>query len=338
MTLEIRSIEFSYGKEKILSGISLTVQKGEVYTLLGGSGSGKTTLMNILAGFLSPDKGKVLLDGKDITEYRPEKRGAGMVFQDYALFPHMTVFGNISFPLKVKGISGKELRARVRSLLDRIGLSGYDRRMPSELSGGERQRVALARMLASDPSYLLLDEPLSALDASLRDDLRRDLRRILKEANIPAIYVTHDQVEAMAISDRIGFLDEGRILEEGDPKQLFWRPKMTKTAIFMGVKNIFRIEGNDESSLRSRLGNVPWSGPVPDRIAFRPGSVREKGSGLAFEGIVISSEYRGGEQLLLVETSFGAIKVLSGPKKDRSIGSRVPIVVPIDELIPLMDL
>lgn len=335
MTLEVSDIDFSYGKKKVLNGISLSIDNGEIYSLLGGSGSGKTTLMNIIAGFLERYTGKVTLDGKDLSRQPTEKRGVGMVFQEYALFPHMSVQGNISFPLKVKGIRANVMKGKVSKMIERMELTGLERNMPSELSGGERQRVALARMLASDPKFLLLDEPLSALDASLRDELRRDLRSILKESGIPALYVTHDQEEAMAISDRIGFLHDGRILEEGTPDDLFWRPKGSTTARFMGINNIFDVRGSRDGHLITDIGSIPWDERVPERIAFRPGSSVEDGDGIVLSGEVVETEYRGRDHLVRLKVRDSIVMVVIPPRHDVEKGTRLEVVIPKARIIGL---
>ncbi|RKX99958.1 MAG: ABC transporter ATP-binding protein, partial [Spirochaetes bacterium] len=213
MGLIVKKLQKAY--PEFFMDISLEVKKGELLTLLGPSGCGKTTTLNLIAGFLNPDTGQIILNGEDITNLPPHKRKIGIVFQDYALFPHMNVYKNIAFGLKMSGIDEKRIRKRVEELLRLTKLESYEKRSVTTLSGGEQQRVALARALAPNPELLLLDEPLSALDAKLRKELRGEVRRIIKEIDLTTIYVTHDQEEAMALSDRIAVMKDGKIEQTG---------------------------------------------------------------------------------------------------------------------------
>ncbi len=218
-----------------------SVNNGELLTLLGPSGCGKTTTLQLIAGIQKPDSGRIILNGRDITFLEPWKRDIGIVFQDYALFPHMNVARNISYGLRGKKYDKSVIRKTVRDFLELVRLSGYENRSIDSLSGGEKQRVALARALAPNPGLLLLDEPLSALDASMRKDLRREIRRIQKKLNITTVYVTHDQEEALTISDRILIMSSGKIEQEGTPYEIFNRPETEFSARFLGHSNL--IEG-----------------------------------------------------------------------------------------------
>ncbi len=294
-------------------------------------------MLNIIAGFFKPLKGRVILDGRDITHERCDKRGIGVVFQDYALFPHMTVEGNIGFGPRSRGFSRKKVRTITDDMLDLVGLEGYSGRSTSKLSGGEKQRVALARTLAVKPKVILLDEPLSALDTSLRESLRRDLKMILREQRIITLYITHDQSEALSLSDRIGFLNDGRILEEGSPKQIYWRPVRRKTASFMGFKNSVKVVGIKGNNLVSELGDIPWN---PDRkpieMMFRPESATmEETEGLMINGIVRGSEYRGRDHLLDVTSNGIVYRILAPPDSDHGRGENIVIYVPFGSLVPI---
>ena len=252
--------------------VDISVRDGEFLTLLGPSGCGKTTTLRIIAGLERPDTGKVLFSGRDVTELRPYERNIGIVFQDYALFPHMTVFKNIAFGLEMRGLPKEEIRRKVEWALELVGLSGFENRYPEQLSGGQQQRVALARALVIEPEVLLLDEPLSNLDAKIRERLRSEIRRIQRELGITTIYVTHDQEEAMAISDRIAVMNVGRIEQVGEPLELYYRPRTEFVARFLGTSNIVELEAqNGVAKLGNLEFNVGVDGKV--RVFFRPESV-----------------------------------------------------------------
>ncbi|MEA3559057.1 MAG: ABC transporter ATP-binding protein [Candidatus Thermoplasmatota archaeon] len=334
MMLVIDSVDLSYRRgEKVLRGLSLELHEGEVYTLLGGSGSGKTTALKVVAGFLRPERGRILIEGKDVTLLPPERRKVGFVFQDYALFPHMDVRSNISY-----GISGKRSKRvkKVEGLMELLHLDGLGSRSVHELSGGQKQRVALARALAPEPSIMLLDEPLSALDASLRSGLRKELRSVLEERELTALYVTHDQEEALDLSDRIGIMKGGNVLEEGDPRSIYWRPGYGYTADFMGMVNIFPILGSGENEIHIPIGKLPWKGKVPDRIGFRPGSVKMEGVGLRSRGEVKEIVFRGSDILLEIDVAGETVHV-SIPDKNVSVGDMFEFVIPYPSMVPLRD-
>ncbi|MBE9552237.1 MAG: ABC transporter ATP-binding protein, partial [Proteobacteria bacterium] len=230
-----------FGDKVAVEGIDLEIEEGAIVVLLGPSGGGKTTLLNILGGFLTPTQGRVFIAGADVTEMPAARRPTTTVFQDYALFPHMTIAGNVGFGLKMRGIAGAERAERVARALDMVGLAHTAERRAHELSGGQRQRVALARALVVEPSVLLLDEPLGALDMKLRRQMQEELKAIQRKVGTTFVHVTHDQEEAMAIADRIVVMNNGFIEDMGEPERIYLRPASRFTANFMGENNL--IEG-----------------------------------------------------------------------------------------------
>ncbi len=235
--LRIEGVTKTFGGTQVVKGVDLAFDKGEFVTLLGPSGCGKTTILRMVAGFEQPSTGSIIVEGKDITDLPPNQRKIGMVFQAYALFPNMNVADNIGFGLKIAGASREEREARTEEMLKLIGLPGYGKRYPFELSGGQQQRVALARALAPRPRMLLLDEPLSALDAKIRVSLRDEIRAIQRELGITTLFVTHDQEEALSISDRIVVLSAGNIEQVGSPFEIYNRPATRFVATFVGTLN-----------------------------------------------------------------------------------------------------
>ena len=245
--LEFKGISKSYGKQKVLDNISLTVEAGEVFSLLGPSGCGKTTLLRICGGFEMPDAGQVILDGVDITHMPANRRPVRTVFQNYALFPHMTVWDNIAFGLKIAGYDKKKIREEVQKYLELVQLTGCDHKRPGQLSGGQRQRVAIARALINHPKVLLLDEPLAALDLKLRQRMLIELDTLHDDVGITFLFVTHDQQEAMSISDHIAVLNGGHVAQIGTPVELYEAPRSSFVAAFIGDTNFFHsvVLGSD---------------------------------------------------------------------------------------------
>ncbi|WP_214316582.1 ABC transporter ATP-binding protein [Nonomuraea sediminis] len=237
-TVDVRGVSKMYGEAVALADVSLHVRAGEFMTLLGSSGSGKSTLLNVVAGFTEPTSGSVEVDGADITSAPPYRRDLGMVFQHYALFPHMSVFENVAFPLRRRRVRGKELAERVAAALDTVELGALRDRRPGQLSGGQQQRVALARAIVFQPRVLLMDEPLGALDKRLREQLQLEIKRLHRELGITFVFVTHDQEEALTMSDRIALLRDGRVVQVGTPADLYERPASRYVAEFLGESNL----------------------------------------------------------------------------------------------------
>ncbi|WP_394064802.1 ABC transporter ATP-binding protein [Alcaligenes sp. WGS1538] len=270
-----------YGSNTIINQLSLQIGHGEFFTLLGPSGCGKTTLLRMIAGFITPDEGRLFLDKEDITHLPAHKRETGMVFQDYALFPDKTVFDNVAYGLRVRKKSSSEIQTKVKHILERVELGNLGKRYPGELSGGQRQRVALARALVIEPRVLLMDEPLSNLDAKLRIQMRQVIRELQQEANITAIFVTHDQEEALSMSDRIALLRQGRIDQLDTPEGLYSSPRTAYAADFIGAANLIDILGVHTESGRTTvsiagghlvLNTTPTSAKV--LLAARPENIR----------------------------------------------------------------
>lgn len=259
--LEIRNVTRRFGSFIAVNDVSLSIEAGEFFCLLGPSGCGKTTLLRMMAGFDAPDGGSVWLDGRDMTGVAPENRNVHTVFQSYALFPHMSVADNIGFPLKMAGIAPAEIKKRVDEALEDVSLTGMSSRYPNELSGGQRQRVAVARALINRPKLLLLDEPLAALDAKLKEHMQLELITLQKEVGIAFVYVTHDQQEALALAHRIAVMNHGRIEQLDEPSKIYSFPKNRFVADFIGTCNILEAEVAQTDSDRMRV-RIPGLGEI----------------------------------------------------------------------------
>jgi putative spermidine/putrescine transport system ATP-binding protein len=269
------SVRKTFGDVVAVDDVDLEIGRGEFFTMLGPSGSGKTTTLRLIAGFEKPDSGRILLAGEDVAGRPPYLRDVNTVFQDYALFPHMTVEENVEYGLKVKGVGRKDRRGRARAALDRVRLEGLGARKPLQLSGGQRQRVALARALVNNPQVLLLDEPLGALDLKLRQEMQVFLKALQHDLHKTFIYVTHDQEEALAMSDRIAVFNHGRIEQVGTPAEVYERPLTEFVAGFVGVSNILEREGR-RFTIRPEKIHMLDEGEQPERSpAFEPGRIHE---------------------------------------------------------------
>jgi len=282
-----------FGRVVAAREVSLDIGEGEFFSFLGPSGCGKTTTLRMVAGFERPDSGRVYFNEADVTDLPPEARPVGMVFQNYALFPNMTVFGNVAFPLRLKKKPPEEIRRRVGELLELVHLEGLENRYPRELSGGQQQRVALARALAREPEVLLLDEPLSALDAKIREELRGELKRLQQRLGTTTLYVTHDQEEALALSDRIAVMNEGRVEQVGTPTEVYENPKTLFVARFVGSSS--PIEGEARGGVFYHRGEplgVRVEGEGPGVLILRPEAIRVDPSG-PFEATVRLATYQG---------------------------------------------
>jgi iron(III) transport system ATP-binding protein len=238
MRIDIQNVTKRFGSMAAVSEVDLAIQEGELFTLLGPSGCGKTTLLRLIAGFYAPDEGEIRFDDKRVNDVPPNERGIGMVFQNFALWPHMTVFENVSYGLKLRRISSAEIAKRVGVVFEHVKLGGFEGRYPGQLSGGQQQRVALARALVLNPIILLLDEPLSNLDAKVRVQVRQEIRKLQKDLGITTLYVTHDQEEALTLSDRIAVFNQGKVIQVGPPKALYERPGSRFVADFIGINNL----------------------------------------------------------------------------------------------------
>lgn len=261
--VSVQNLQKSYGASPVFNDINCQIQRGEFVTLLGPSGCGKSTLLRCIAGLTAVDSGKILLDGNDLVPLSPQKRGIGMVFQSYALFPNMTVEQNVAFGLRMQKVNADDSRSRVREALQLVELQDFASRYPHQLSGGQCQRVALARSLVTRPRLLLLDEPLSALDARIRKHLRDQIRQIQRELGLTTIFVTHDQEEALTLSDRIFLMNQGRIVQSGDAETLYTAPVDAFAAGFIGNYNL--LDADSASRLLQR--------PVSSRLAIRPEAI-----------------------------------------------------------------
>jgi len=252
-SLTMKGIEKNFGKVRALKNISLSIESGEFCTLLGASGSGKSTLLRVIAGFELPDNGILKIDEKDLSSISIAQRNIGMVFQNYALFPHMNVYRNIAFGLEMKKLGNSEIKRRVNEVLELVGLSKEQDRIPSTLSGGQQQRVALARAIVIEPKILLMDEPLGALDKNLRSDMQKLIKTLHKNLKVTVIYVTHDQDEAMYLSDKIVLMDDGEIIQTGTCEELYSRPKNRYVANFLGECNFISLESGKKICIRPEL-------------------------------------------------------------------------------------
>lgn len=316
--LELNGLTKRYGDTFAVDELTLHVRKGEFISLLGPSGCGKSTTLQMIAGFVQPTSGAIMLDGRDLLRIPPRARGLGVVFQSYALFPHMTVAGNVGFGLEMRRIPRREREARVQEALGLVGLEAYAERLPRQLSGGQQQRVAFARALVIRPSLLLLDEPLSNLDAKLREEIRDELRAIHRRTGATTLFVTHDQAEAFALADRVVIMNNGRAEQAGRPQDVYARPETSFVAHFLGRANLLDGQVYDQwGQSHLRVGEACWRLPHSKRqgrvvVAVRPERIGFAGATEAgLPGRVQSCVFQGHEWLHRVETSCGMVTVVS---------------------------
>ena len=341
--LVVDGISRSFGGQQAVDNVSFHVRPGELVALVGASGSGKIQPLRLVAGYEQPDSGRVLFSGGDITRLGPSKRGFGMVFQHYALFPHMSVVDNVAFGLEARGVGRTERRQRANLALDRIGLGGKGQRMVQQLSGGEQQRVALARAAVIEPRLLLLDEPLSNLDPTLRQSTRDELRMTLKESRAPALFVTHDQDDAFAIADRIVLLSRGRVLQDGTPEDLYDRPATRDVAMFIGHATLVpairsadsatvTIAGATHQLTLSSAANVPDG--VAGAIVLRPEALEiAHGDSVAhWTATILSRRFAGAQFVYRLDLGDGIVLDVAGRERMESgqaVGVRVTRPVPM---------
>ena len=303
--VRFQNVSRRFGSVAALDDFSLDIAAGEFVTLLGPSGSGKTTALNILAGFDRATSGEVFIDERAVGPLPPEKRNVGMVFQSFALFPHMSVFENVAFPLRMRKVSGREVKARVGRALEMVQLAGYGERRPAALSGGQRQRVALARAVVAEPPVLLMDESLSALDLKLREELQEEIRRLHRELGTTVVFVTHDQGEALSLSDRIALMNKGRICQLDAPGALYDRPASRFVADFIGRTNIVPADG----LLATAGDGVVAVSLRPEKLTRAPGA-----SHRSFDALVQDVAFRGATTELRLRAGDGLVLRMSEPR------------------------
>ena len=318
--LQLRQIRKSFDNTEVLKGIDLEVAQGEFITLLGASGCGKTTTLRIIAGLELPDAGQVILEGQDITNREPNKRDVNTVFQNYALFPHMNVSDNIGYGLKIRKVPKAEIAERVEQALRLVQLEEYGKRMPDQLSGGQKQRIAIARAVINEPKVLLLDEPLGALDLKLRRQMQLELKRLQKQLGITFIYITHDQEEAINMSDRIGVMHEGILEQLGTPNEVYYQPQTSYVADFVGNANILHKNG-ETFAIRSE--NILMNG---ETVCTR-------------EAVVVEKSFAGGQLRILFRLPDGQTLTASryGIDNDLQPGQKVKIGWDAKDAVKVID-
>jgi spermidine/putrescine transport system ATP-binding protein len=342
--IRLEHLEKRFGDVRAVDDVSIDVAAGEFFSLLGPSGCGKTTTLRMIGGFELPSAGRILLRDLDVTREPPDKRPVNMVFQNYALFPHLDVAGNIAFGLRRKNVDKAEIATRVGEALELVHLSGYEKRKPNQLSGGQQQRVALARALVNRPLVLLLDEPLGALDLKLRRRLQLELKRIQVEVGITFVYVTHDQEEALTMSDRIAIMNAGKVEQLGSPEELYERPTTRFVADFIGTTNLLHGKVEDDGTVRLSSGELApcanqrlTPGSEVD-LSVRPESIRlvDDDTPLGLRGTVEQAAYLGTTVSYQVRTGGGLTLTVLTPKTDTRLPAGTDVVItwpPADALV-----
>lgn len=318
--LQLQQIRKSFADTEVLKGIDLEAGQGEFITLLGASGCGKTTTLRIIAGLELPDSGQVILEGHNITDWEPNKRDVNTVFQNYALFPHMNVADNVGYGLKIRKVPKAQIAERVERALRLVQLEEYGKRMPDQLSGGQKQRIAIARAVINEPKVLLLDEPLGALDLKLRRQMQLELKRLQKQLGITFIYITHDQEEAINMSDRIGVMHEGVLEQMGTPNEVYYRPRTSYVADFVGNANILHKNG--------------------ETLAIRSENIRMDGESVCTqEAVVVEKSFAGGQLRILFRLSDGQLLTASryGIDNDMQAGETVQIGWDAKDAVKVLD-
>ncbi|WDZ78221.1 ABC transporter ATP-binding protein [Ensifer adhaerens] len=331
--LRIESVAKSFGPVTAVDGVSLDIRENEFFALLGPSGCGKTTLLRMLAGFETPNAGRILLDGRDISPLPPEKRPLNLMFQSYALFPHMTVRQNLSYGLEMEKLDKTEIRRRVDETLATTDLTQFADRKPEQLSGGQKQRVALARALVKRPKVLLLDEPLGALDKKLREKMQLELKRMQNEAGITFIVVTHDQEEALVMADRMAILKDGRLLQCGSPEEIYEAPADRFVANFIGVMNFIEgtVTGEGHFVAEGLRLALPDARPGPATLAARPETIAVGQPGQRLAGTIADIAYHGLDRVLHVKTAASPVplqvRVLANGAAAHRIGDTLGLTI-----------
>src|SRR5689334_2326141 len=349
--LSLQNVSRSFGPTPAVADVSLAVERGEFFGLLGPSGCGKTTTLRMIAGLEKPDSGSIHFDGKDITDLPPERRGFGMVFQNYALFPHLNVFENVAFGLRARHAPKAETNDRVQSALELVQLPGYEKRAIDELSGGQQQRVAIARAIAIEPALLLFDEPLSNLDVSLRESTRGELRELVTRLGLTAVYVTHDQEEAFALCDRISVMVGGQLMQTGKPRELYEQPANIAVARFLGRNNLIRAmrlssSNTSDGEFKTLEGGHTLHVPVsrdelaplnkPVLLAIRPEHVQlstnNRESKNVLRGSVREIVFAGATSTVRVDTNGLLLEALLLQPEDLHVGQECSLILRGDKL------
>lgn len=332
--LNVVDVQRSFGQVPVLRGVTLEIEQGEIVCLLGPSGCGKTTLLRIITGLEQLDHGEINLNGKSIIDLPVHQRDFGLMFQDFALFPHMNVRQNVTFGLRMRGMSDLEQKKRLSDVLNLVGLKGFENRDVAQLSGGEKQRVALARCLAPNPHLLMLDEPLGSLDAALRERLVVELREIIKRAGLTAIYVTHDHKEAFAVADRIAVMNAGKIEQVATPERLYREPETVFVAQFLGLHNIVPVTQRESSQHITPLGTFKLP-EATDSILLHPDGLRLGGSE-GIQGVVQECVFQGEAYRVTIQHASGLIlKFKTGLSGRLNSGEVVSVEVLPDFVLPL---